>query len=402
MMCPRCHIGLREEHISSIPLATCTSCRGTWYFAKGLKKLLRVDKNLDFLNLSHDLFHRQKGDLQCPECDIQMEAKTFHKDGGLTIDQCTDCQGIWLDKGELVKTKKLIATYLRQQGEKTLGKSRKFHPLRAYPVPKTKTLPKVLPAMPDFHFEESRDERAEEIELEAGTEAAERSIAIWLFTIFTGMPVEAYNPPRRKFPFVVLTLILINVIISLFVLSMSFAEIRDCFKTLGATPNLVFNGNWIAVITYAFLHGGWLHLVGNMYFLWLFGDNIEDKLGHFGFIVFYTLCALVAILCQLFVAVSMNAGGTPIVGASGAIAGVMGAYLYLFPKAAFYQTIIIPYPFKIPATLYFFLWIALQFFGVAAEMRGVAWWAHLGGFFCGLGLCWLWYSFRKASRPITA
>jgi membrane associated rhomboid family serine protease len=145
------------------------------------------------------------------------------------------------------------------------------------------------------------------------------------------------------------------------------------------------------IFTSMFLHGGWLHLLSNMWFLWLFGNNIEDSMGRLRFVVFYLVCGTAAALLQVFV----NPGSAiPMVGASGAISGVMGAYLVLFPRVRVYALVpigFIPLSIALPAWTMLLYWAFLQFagglFGIMAEERGgVAFWAHLGGFVAGVVL----------------
>ena len=136
-----------------------------------------------------------------------------------------------------------------------------------------------------------------------------------------------------------------------------------------------------------FLHGGLMHLLGNMWYLWIFGDNIEDRLGHGGFLLFYFACGLVASVAQIVVnATSIS----PMIGASGAIAGVLGAYLMCFPRAR--VTTLIPPIFliRLPAALVLGGWFLIQLLqgtaGIATGGGGVAWWAHIGGFVAGVAM----------------
>jgi membrane associated rhomboid family serine protease len=144
------------------------------------------------------------------------------------------------------------------------------------------------------------------------------------------------------------------------------------------------------VITSMFLHGGWMHLIGNMWFLWLFGNNVEDAMTRPRFVVFYLLCGLAAALLQVF---AEPDSGIPMVGASGAISGVMGAYLVLFPRVRVFT--LLPLGFfmttiALPAWAMLLYWMFLQFIGglgsIGAEGGGVAFWAHIGGFVAGLAL----------------
>jgi membrane associated rhomboid family serine protease len=140
-----------------------------------------------------------------------------------------------------------------------------------------------------------------------------------------------------------------------------------------------------------FLHGSWMHLIGNMWFLWVFGDNIEDSMGHVRFAIFYLLCGIGAALLQ----VMFNpASGIPMVGASGAISGVMGAYLILYPRVRVFALLVIGFfvtSIALPAWTMLLYWAAIQFvsglFGLLASDRGgVAFWAHVGGFVAGVVL----------------
>jgi len=156
-----------------------------------------------------------------------------------------------------------------------------------------------------------------------------------------------------------------------------------------------------------FLHGGWLHVIGNMLFLYIFGDNVEDILGHGRYLVFYLLCGVASFLVQiLFQSNSM----VPNVGASGAIAGVLGAYLLLFPRARIVTLLPIFVFFtvvEIPAFIFIGIWFLIQFASGALTLGrnealsgGVAWWAHVGGFLAGMLLIKLMAPGRPARRPV--
>jgi membrane associated rhomboid family serine protease len=144
---------------------------------------------------------------------------------------------------------------------------------------------------------------------------------------------------------------------------------------------------WTTVFTSMFMHGGWMHLIGNMLYLWIFGDNVEDSMGHGRFVVFYLLCGIAAVLAQ---ALPDPASTIPMVGASGAISGVLGAYLLLYPHAR--VLVAIPLGFllhtmRIPAGLVLVLWFGLQLFSSAMAQPGqggVAFRAHIGGFIAGM------------------
>jgi membrane associated rhomboid family serine protease len=152
-------------------------------------------------------------------------------------------------------------------------------------------------------------------------------------------------------------------------------------------PELSLVSPWMTVFTSMFMHGGWMHLIGNMLYLWIFGDNVEDSMGHGRFVVFYLLCGIAAVLAQ---ALPDPSSTIPMVGASGAISGVLGAYLLLYPHAR--VLVAIPLGFflhtmRIPAGLVLVLWFGLQLFSSAMAQPGqggVAFRAHIGGFVAGM------------------
>ena len=162
----------------------------------------------------------------------------------------------------------------------------------------------------------------------------------------------------------------------------------------------------LTLLTSMFLHGGWLHLVGNMWYLWIFGDNVEDRLGRGRFLVFYLVAGIVAALLQY---VLNPASRVPTVGASGAIAGVLGAYLVAFPHARV-VTLVPLFPFfqvmALPAVLVLGFWFVMQFFNGALSLGfstgggGIAWWAHVGGF--GFGIVAMWILGLGRRRPSEA
>jgi membrane associated rhomboid family serine protease len=205
-------------------------------------------------------------------------------------------------------------------------------------------------------------------------------------------PLRDHNPSERT-PFVTWALIAINVVVFL-----------SYFPSIGGQEHLLmaFYMDWALVpaeasqglemhtiITSMFLHGGWMHIIGNMLFLYIFGDNLEDQLGHIGYLIFYLAGGVAAAFAQM----AADPGSTvPMVGASGAIAGVMGGYLMLFPRARVDLALIIFVIIKVitvPAWLMLGLWFGLQLVNGAAMDAaggGVAYWAHAGGFIAGLVL----------------
>jgi rhomboid family protein len=206
-------------------------------------------------------------------------------------------------------------------------------------------------------------------------------------------PIGDDNSQRKSFPIVTTAFIAINVVVFLLELSQGHAFIRQWAFT-PASFNAAPPEQAHTVFTAMFMHGGWLHLFGNMLYLWIFGDNIEDRLGRSRFIIFYLLAGIGATFAQF----AVNPHSTiPNLGASGAIAGVLGAYLVMFPKARV-DVLLIRHVVAMPAWIVLGLWVALQLFsGVGsivnttqtASTGGVAYIAHVGGFIAGVILIFL-------------
>lgn len=186
-------------------------------------------------------------------------------------------------------------------------------------------------------------------------------------------------------PLVVVGLILVNVLAFLFELSLDTFTRNDFIAAFGFVPERFSS---LSILTSMFLHGGWMHLLGNMLFLWVYGDNVEDILGHGKFLLFYVACGAAAALAQYAMAPDSR---VPMVGASGAIAGVMGAYMVKFPHSRIVLAgwFIILFTFDLPAYVVLLYWFVLQFIsGVGsvaqiASRGGVAFFAHIGGFIAG-------------------
>ena len=162
---------------------------------------------------------------------------------------------------------------------------------------------------------------------------------------------------------------------------------------------------WLTLLTCIFLHGGWMHFLGNMWFLFIFGDNVEDRIGHIGYLLFYLLSGVAASVAHLF---SAPSSAVPTIGASGAIAGVMGAYFLLYPRAHVTTLVPILYIIEIvvlPAPIFLGIWFVLQFFqGLwsisSVQTTGVAWWAHIGGFFMGFLVAALLRAVGETRPPV--
>ncbi|NIM47198.1 MAG: rhomboid family intramembrane serine protease [Candidatus Aenigmarchaeota archaeon] len=205
------------------------------------------------------------------------------------------------------------------------------------------------------------------------------------------------NIPSRSFPIITVSLIVITVFIFFlenllgdpFILKYALIPTKvDIFSPITLLPFL----------TSIFLHAGWLHLISNMWFLWIFGDNIEDKFGRFWFLVFYLFCGLAAGIIQYTFIYNID---IPNLGASGAIAGVLGAYFLIFPRAKIHTLVFIFFfatVITLPAGIVLGFWFLTQLFNGTLTVTtksllvegGVAWWAHIGGFLTGLVVAWIY------------
>jgi membrane associated rhomboid family serine protease len=224
--------------------------------------------------------------------------------------------------------------------------------------------------------------------------------------------IHSRNPPLAVY-----ALIGLNVLVFAFELTLPHGDLDELFYILGIVPARYTHPQWAEQVgfpidnywpflTSMFLHGGWAHIIGNMWTLWIFGDNIEDRMGPLRFTLFYLICGLIAGVVHWF---TNPHSIIPTVGASGAIAGILGAYLVLYPRARI--VVLIPiffYPlfFEVPAVTYLLFWALSQLYSGAlalagpAEVGGVAWWAHVGGFTAGLLLHPLFVRPRRAFRRL--
>lgn len=211
-------------------------------------------------------------------------------------------------------------------------------------------------------------------------------------------PVRDDNP-QIQIPYVTYSLIALNVCAWLFMQGMGMDEpLNQSICAYGLIPADLSGGQsgvmacpsggagWLGLVSSMFMHGGWMHIIGNMWFLWVFGDNVEDSMGRFRFAVFYLLSGLCAAFAQVM---SSPNSVIPMVGASGAIGGVMGAYIMLYPRVKVHIFVFL-FMFRVPAVAMLGYWIAVQFFGGLSSLGrsggGVAFWAHVGGFVGGAAL----------------
>ncbi len=222
------------------------------------------------------------------------------------------------------------------------------------------------------------------------------------------IPLRDDNP-TVLWPIVTVTFIIANTAVFLYELSLEPRGLQTFIYQMGMVPVSVLHthipgtGGYYTTLTSMFLHGGWMHLLGNMLYLWIFGNNIEDSMGHLRFIFFYLFAGLAAAGTHLY----FNTASTvPTIGASGAVSGVLGAYLILFPHARVQTLIILGWFIRIvylPAWVLLIFWIGLQLLNQALDPMdpragGVAYAAHIGGFVTGLALIPLFRKYRRKTH----
>ncbi len=342
--CPKCGEGMRRLQVDRAELDLCPRCWGTWYDTEELSRAagLRIGETMTAAALAG----ARRTDHRCPSCGALLYEREIERGAGLLIDQCPRCSGLFLDRDEFSRIKE----HFRSRRAPSL-------PQRSAPGRRADDLPATLD---------------------------EESSLLALFQYLTGLPLEI-DSPQTLFPPVVTTLIVANVAILAAALYLGMAQ---WVQMLGTVPAEVAAGHRLhTLVTSTFMHAGVLHLVGNMYFLYVAGDNVEGRLGSGGFLAFYLACGLAGGLAQV---ASDPTSRIPMVGASGAISGVLGAYVVFYPRNRLLVRwlwrigwVFTPIRFEVPAWAYLGFWALIQLFFAWMDVPGVGWWAHLGGFACG-------------------
>jgi membrane associated rhomboid family serine protease len=196
----------------------------------------------------------------------------------------------------------------------------------------------------------------------------------------------------RRFPAINLILIVINILAFLYEIQMDPSALKEFIFEWGLIPARLLSDSsstWKTIFTSMFLHGGWFHIINNMWVLFIFGDNVEARMGGIRYLIFYLLSGVAAVLLQTYV---LPSSAVPMIGASGAVAGVLGAYLILFPHSRIASLVPILFIFtiiEIPAVIFLLFWFASQLYSGLFAIQGsrgsgIAWWAHIGGFLFGI------------------
>jgi len=372
MKCPSCCGRLREVKSKTALVDICLDCRGIWFdsgefvdFARSLtesEKISPKEIRLFKPQTVHTLKTVKESLKLCPRCNLAMKRFNYSYDSNIFLDKCPNCKGIWADGGEIQQ----IARYLKDDPRiKTIGKDLVEHRKNIEELKSWGGFGKAL-GMPVSPF------------------------ILYMPKII--LPLSDDNP-RERFP--VLTISIITLCVAIFIGQANFIDdFQSFFYFYGFVPKHFFD---IGLITSMFLHADILHLLGNMFFLWFFGDNVEDRFSRLGYIVFYLSCGLTAsVLHMVF---NFNSP-IPAIGASGAISGVMGAYLVFYPKAKM-SVLFIYRIVRVNASLYLVMWFIFQLTCALTTFAsdsatGIAWFAHIGGFVFGALVAYR----KKRSVPV--
>jgi membrane associated rhomboid family serine protease len=224
------------------------------------------------------------------------------------------------------------------------------------------------------------------------------------FFIYICRMIPLYDTiPSKRFPVVNWIIIIINALVFIFELTLNDAEAQAFFYKFGLVPSQVNleSGNYYTFLTTMFLHGGWGHFIGNMWILFIFGDNVEDRMGSVRYFFFYIITGLIAGFTHFIL---YRHSPVPAIGASGAISGIMAAYMFLFPDSriiSFIPVFFLPLILPVPAFIYIAVWFIWQLFSGTVNLlfspviTGIAFWAHIGGFLGGLALYKLFLSRKR-------
>jgi membrane associated rhomboid family serine protease/Zn finger protein HypA/HybF involved in hydrogenase expression len=359
-ICPHCHDHhLEPVHHENVELDACVHCGGLWFDRNELDKVVRT----------HDPDYPHEGPIveklgqklgktenQCPRCQEALTTYQIKSGNELKIDVCQSCHGVWLEKEELDYAKLF---YDISEAQKRIQQ--------------------------------------------------ETTWKDWLFQFFLTLPIE-FNIKARKFPIITVILIALNVLFMLLFFMLLIIDDFDfspekVFLFFALFPRHIHSllsldssliNTFHAVMTlfsYQFLHSGWVHLIGNMYFLYILGDNLEEAMGRILFPIFYLLCGVVAGLTHALVS-GGHAAYIPLVGASGAVFGLMGAYMYIFRKAKLTFMFII-FQYKLSVGWYFILFNIVLLFVPGASVA-----SHIGGFITGLVFSYFLYEWILRKNPL--
>ena len=368
MQCPACSNKLESAKYKKNIIDFCPACEGIW-FDKG-----ELQDTLDHLMSTSEVNYQTAGEAlskptaykknehpirKCPRCSKDMKTFNYSYDSNVFIDKCPACKGIWTDKDEI----RQIAKYNKGN-------------------PKVDAMGKAIAIAHKKHIEYKIENERLADDFGRDGRFSIFKLAVMRLSLLP-IPLRDENPISIK-PIATLALIIFNVII--FLSQLFFVQEPEVYvKLIGLVPANAFHADRLfAFVSSMFVHANIIHLIGNMYFLWLFGDNIEDEWGSVGFLFFYLICGIAGSLMFIGIYPALT---VPCVGASGAISGIMGAYIMLHPHAIV-RIFWLGRVRGVSAFGYLLYWILFQsLFGLIEIFSGISsyigYWAHFGGFFCG-------------------
>lgn len=324
-MCPRCSFLLMEQTVKGSAVDHCFRCGGT-FLEKGIEsKILGESSSSDYWRGTEISERLPLQGVYCPKDHQRFRTYSVgFEENKVEVDLCSKCEGLWLDPKE---GKKLFDTVLHEGQKKEATFNEK----------------------PGFKS--------------------------YIFQAFSGMPVEAWNPVHHR---PIVTMCLIALLVLTFIGQLLMPFINENFILY---PQKFLAGEQLwGLLSAGFLHGGLAHLLGNLYFLYIFGDNVEDYIGKRRFLIVYLSAVLFSSLAYVIARPNSEIG---VVGASGAIAALMGAYIMIFPKIKLYFTVLFV-PIRLGVTWYLSFWLLFNVIMMFVGGGGVAWEAHVGGFAFGL------------------
>jgi membrane associated rhomboid family serine protease len=358
MHCPHCVGALEPVAYDGVDLDVCMFCRGLWFDQGELAKFNHFDADFP-LGPGKPIEGEAIGGL-CPRCGVAMTPMRYAPRVNFEVDRCANCGGVWLDNGEIRKIQQLVTD-------------------------EVKLWLKIGSRLDEVVVRERTLWEQYNAELAKHEAAAKMSATQWLFLFLTRLPREVYNPVHCR-PKITIALIVTNVVV--FVLVGTFLKGTSLLLFLvnyGFVPAQLSHLQHLwSLVTALFIHGNLAHIIGNMYFLYTFGDNVEDVLGSWTFFGLYLLCGVTANLAHF---VTNTYSLIPTIGASGAISGILGAYSFLFRRRKIYFLVIF-WPIKVSAVYYLLFWVEFQILAASHPLplgrAGVAYDAHIGGFVAGV------------------
>ena len=347
-LCPRCRSYLQAAVLEGIQIDHCVRHCGTFLDRGELKDAVHPILDPSLWDNDEMVSSRTESTLLSPVDQSPMETLRFDSKPPLEIDRCKSTGGIWLDEGECEKLYRLVL----EKGQD------KEHPL--------------------------------------GAGREQRGALSYLFQLFSSLPLEVWHPTRTKPLAMLATLVIVVGVFIVQILGLDGdASFGDWLVDLFALHPDVFSSGWVwQLLTYGLLHGGFAHLFGNGFMLYLYGDNVEDVMGPRLFLELLIVSTIAGGVLEIVMGASV-----PIVGLSGGIAGILGAYFYLFPKVKirFVFAFIV---WRFPAWVTVAFWGFSQFIGVGVENSGVAYWCHIGGFAAGYALAMMRGGFQSISQRV--